>query len=300
MTTSCLDLLPNWRTVYSQTPAIVQSIIANYTTVNKAKDLNPATEWHAAWQRWLYVDDDLDFSGCHSKQQWAPCNGIHDALIQQLVHAAPKFSQVVIFSDDYAFYQSMTRTYRRKIITWDTLDDIIEPSYFVVSWPNHRGMLDDGLARLLAVCQRTGSRIFLDCAFFGTISAGTCDTGRIEFDAVAFSVSKAFLCGGLRAGIVFGDDLSPTLTIPSSQHFSFNYYNVNSVSCGTEILNATTARTIPDLFRQLQLDWCIVNQWEPADIVLFALNSDQTYSHLWRHGSTTVRACLTDYYIQHV
>ena len=55
-------------------------------------------------------------------------------------------------------------------------------------------------------------------------------------DCVAFSLSKNFLLAGSRAGVIFGNDLSPVLTIPISKLFSYNYYNINAVTVANAIL----------------------------------------------------------------
>ena len=60
------------------------------------------------------------------------------------------------------------------------------------------------LSKGLDIFAVINTKIFLDCAFFGT----TLDRMNVYdevFDCVAFSLSKCFLLGGFRAGIVFGD-----------------------------------------------------------------------------------------------
>ena len=292
--------LPNWKGVYGYATPVVKEIVANYQTISKASDDSHAKKWRDAWTKWIAHDDELDFSGCENKQQWAPCHGIHDALIQQIAHRARDFRQIVVFRDDYKFYQDIIRPYEHKIIKWEELESIQLPSYFVVSWPNHNGVLDDKLDRLIDLCRHTNSRIFLDCAFYGTISQGTCNTGLEEIDAVAFSISKPFLCGGLRAGIVWGDDLATTLTMPVSRDFHYHYYNVNGIACGTKILNATNARTIPSLFGHLQQQWCRQHSCIAADVVFFAINSGTEYESLYRPGGRYARICLTDHYMNNL
>jgi hypothetical protein len=291
----CTDL-PNWRTVFSITPPAVRTILAAYETKNKAPGQEPLNEYRDAWLRWLSFKPTLNFSGCERKQKWAPCNGIHDALVNQLAHKAYQFNQVVCFTDDYLFYQVLYRPYRNFLARWDQLDLIPANSYVIVSWPNHRGMLNDDLNRLISHCQATNSKIFLDCAFYGTVNNGICDTSLDVFDAVAFSLSKALHCGGLRSGIVFGDELAPALTVPVSQHYDYNYYNINAVQCGTEILNATVPDFVPRWFGPLQQTWCRENGCTPADVVLFGLDYFPEYKPLWRQGSDNLRICLTDYY----
>jgi len=292
--------LPNWKGVYGYTTLGVKEILASHQTLGKASDDGHAKQWRDAWTKWIAHDNGLDFSGCQNKQQWAPCNGIHDALIQQIAHRARDFRQVISFEDDYQFYQNIIRPYEHKIIKWEELETIKLPSYFVISWPNHNGMLDDKLDRLVHLCRLTGSRIFLDCAFYGTINQGICNTGLEEIDAVAFSISKPFLCGGLRAGIVWGDNLAPTLTIPVNKDFHHNYYNVNGIACGTKILNATNARTIPGLFGHLQQQWCRQHNLIAADVVFFAINRGMEYESLYRSGGRYARVCLTDHYMKNL
>jgi hypothetical protein len=290
--------MPNWGGVYGYTPPIVREILSEHQTRKKANDMSPAVDWKDSWISWINHDGDLNFNGCQKKKQWAPCNGIHDGLIQQLAYASRKHSCIAMFADDYLFYQVIADPYKKIVLNWDRLDLLPTNSYVLVSWPNHRGLMDDSLERLLSACRATNSRIFLDCAFFGTIMDGICNTGDDIFDAVAFSISKPFLCGGLRAGIIWGDDLAPTLTIPCSIHYSYNYYNINSVECGTKILSATTPRTIPMIFKDEQIKWCTNHGFTPGDVVFYALGNNPSYREYRKNGSPNLKVCITDHVVK--
>ena len=94
--------------------------------------------------------------------------------------------------------------------------------------------------------------------------------------------------------------MATTLTMPVSKDFHYNYYNVNGIACGTKILNATNAGTIPRLFRQLQQQWCRQHDWIAADVVFFAINRNLEFESLYRPGGRYARICLTDHYMNNL
>ena len=129
----------------------------------------------------------------------------------------------------------MLSPYTHERIHHADLETIEENSYIIVSQPNHSGSISTWFPELKKHCEKTNSKIFLDCAFYGT-SLETMSVHEPVIDCVAFSLSKSFLLGGIRAGIIFGDDLAPSLTIPISKLFSYNYYNINAVTVANAIL----------------------------------------------------------------
>ena len=129
----------------------------------------------------------------------------------------------------------MLAPYTHERIHHEDLETIEENSYVIVSQPNHSGSISTWFPELKKHCEKTNSKIFLDCAFYGT-SLETMSVHEPVIDCVAFSLSKSFLLGGIRAGIIFGDDLAPSLTIPISKLFSYNYYNINAVTVANTIL----------------------------------------------------------------
>ena len=283
-----------WRSAWAPRRSAVTRLLDASKIHAGSLSAKPAIKFRDSVLDWIDANRSLNWSGCDLKRQWAYCNGIHDALIQQVNHRHGEGVTFVHFEDDYRYYANILRNYKHVTLRWDQLDQLPRNAYVVVSWPNHSGMVDDRLARLITRCRALEGRIFLDCAFWGTVAQGTCDTGTDVFDAVAFSVSKCFHVPGLRAGIVFGDDLAPTLTVPMQG--DYNLYNISSAKVATKLLQRFPADWLPDTCVKLQHKWCKRHGWEPADICLFAINTDVDLAQWRRAGGSYVRACLSSWY----
>ena len=176
------------------------------------------------------------FDGVDKFSDWAVSNGIHDALVNQIAYRSETVNKFYHFEGDYKFYNAMLAPYTSERIHHADLETIEENSYVIVSQPNHSGSISAWFPELKKHCEKTNSKIFLDCAFYGT-SLETMSVYEPVIDCVAFSLSKNFLLAGSRAGVIFGNDLSPVLTIPISKLFSYNYYNINAVTIGNQILS---------------------------------------------------------------
>jgi len=288
--------LGNWSSAWiAHDPAVRAVITDGSQGIAKPTDRH-AERYRDAMLQWIAHSSTLDWSGCGTKAQWAMTNGIHDALVQQVAHVHAKHTRLVAFRDDYRFYQDVLAPYPHTILTWDQLDHMPLGAYVLVSWPNHRGLLDHSLDQLIEVCRARDCRIFLDCAFYGTIAQGRCDTGDPVFDAVAFSVSKAFQAGSLRAGLVWGDDLAATLTVPLRQEYLV--YNANSARTAAMLLENFAADWVPKRYVPLQQEWCSEHGLLAADICMFALDSSPAHAALRRDGSNHVRICLSNWIAQ--
>jgi len=187
-------------------------------------------EYRTNWLNWT-----SRFSGTEKFSEWAVCNGIHDALVNQIAYRSKTVNKFYYFEDDYKFYSALLSSYTAECIHHTDLDTIEENSYIIVSQPNHTGSISTWFPELKKRCRETNSKIFLDCAFYGT-SLETMSVYEPEIDCVAYSLSKNFLLAGIRAGVIFGNDLSSVLTIPISKLFSYNYYNINAVTVANAIL----------------------------------------------------------------
>ena len=187
-------------------------------------------DYRTNWLNWT-----SRFDGVDKFSDWAVSNGIHDAVVNQVAYRSKTVNKFYHFEGDYKFYNAMLAPYTSERIHHSDLDTIEENSYVVVSQPNHSGSISTWFPELKKHCEKTNSKIFLDCAFYGT-SLETMSVYEPVIDCVAFSLSKNFLLAGSRAGVIFGNDLSPVLTIPISKLFSYNYYNINAVTVANAIL----------------------------------------------------------------
>jgi histidinol-phosphate/aromatic aminotransferase/cobyric acid decarboxylase-like protein len=230
------------------------------------------------WENWI-----KDFKGCETKKEWAVCNGIHDAITNQVAYKSKTVDTFYIFSTDYKFYPVLLSPYNYKSINPDTIEDIQENSYIVVSQPNHEGKITDWFNPLKDQCRKTNSKILLDCAFYGTTLNDKIDTSDDVFDAVAFSLSKNFLLGGWRVGIIFGDNLAPSLTVPIDHYFNYNYFNIAAVECAKSILPNFKSSYITEIAKPIQLSYCEKNNLIPANIWMWAFDKDNT------------KICITEY-----
>ena len=252
--------------VWSFCPPQIINKIKEINIKNKGK-LSDLIEYRKLWVDWI-----KDFSGCENKKQWAVSNGIHDAITNQVAYKSKLIDTFYIFETDYKFYNVILKPYTYKLITPSSIDSIKENSYIIVSQPNHEGKITDWFDPLKEQCRKTNSKIFLDCAFYGTTLGDSIDTSDTVFDAVAFSLSKNFSLGGWRVGIVFSDDLAPSLTVPIDYYFEYNYFNIAAVECGKIVLSNFKANYITRVAKPIQLEYCKENNLSPADIWMWAFD----------------------------
>lgn len=284
--------LRGWDSAWTALHPKVSEILSQASCINADHDLGPAEAYRDAMVSWIDHGRNLNWSGCQHKKQWAYTNGIHDAIVHQVSYNSHSVDRFYCMSDDYRFYQTILKTHRHSVIGWQDIDGIGENGYVLVSWPNHNGVLDGKLDRLAGICRERGTRIFLDCAFYGTVAKGVCDTSDDVFDAVAFSVSKAFRCNTLRAGLVWGDDLAPTMTIPMDPRYRI--YNETSARMATRLIRRLPADFVPDVYEEVQKEFCLSSGFERSDICMFALCRESAYSGWFRSGSDYLRVCISD------
>jgi hypothetical protein len=252
-------------TIYSFCPTQILEKLKDVKIKNKG-DFIDLTFYRQSWVNWI-----SDFSGAETKKEWAITNGIHDAITHQLTHIKHKYEKIYWFKSDYRFYKVLAMGYNHEGI--DSIDQISPNSYVLVSQPNHEGCITPWFKDLISHCEMNGSKIFLDCAFYGT-TFDKLDTSLEVFDAVAFSLSKNFLLGGARAGIVFSDDLPKSLTVPITEHFGYSYFNINACEVANTILPRFKATYITEIAKPIQEQYCIDNNLIPADIWMWAFDGD--------------------------
>lgn len=254
-------------TVYSFCPWTIKNELKTINLVNKGKGEDIAL-YRSLWVDWI-----KNFAGCENKKEWAICNGIHEALTHQCAHVHKQFDQFYYFDTDYKFYYSILEPYKNFCISPKDLKSIKPNSYILVSQPNHEGGITKWFNNLIIHAEKNNCKIFLDCAFYGT-TLDKLDTGLDVFDAVAFSLSKNFLMGGFRAGIVFADSLPQTLTLPIGQYYNYNYFNTTAVEVCKTILPKFPATYITEVAKPIQENYCVENNLKPADIWMWAFDLD--------------------------
>jgi histidinol-phosphate/aromatic aminotransferase/cobyric acid decarboxylase-like protein len=262
--------------VWSFCPTQIQKKLSSIQIKNKG-DAADLAEYKTLWEEWI-----TNFKGCETKKEWAVCNGIHDAIINQTAYRSESVYKFYTFDTDYKFYPVILQSYNHEIISPVNINSIKPHSYVVVSQPNHEGNITPWFEQLKLHCKKVNTKIFLDCAFYGT-TYDTLDTSDPVFDAVAFSLSKNFLLAGCRAGIVFGDDLAKTLTVPISTHYNYNYFNLPAVECAKAVLPEFNATYITQYAKPRQLEYCSKNNLTPADIWMWAFD---------KNGN---KICITDF-----
>ena len=252
-------------TAWSFCPTQVQHALTKINLKNKG-DQNDLNIYKKLWLDWT-----KDFSGSEKYQQWAICNGIHDALIQQIAYRAKTVKTFYIFKTDYKFYPVILEPYNFIEIDEELIETILPNSYVIVSQPNHEGGITPWFEKLVIHCKKVKTQIFLDCAFFGT----TLDKINVYddvYDCVSFSLSKGFMLGGFRAGIVFGNNLSKTLTIPIDYWYNYSYYNSCAVQLAKIIMNNFSATYITEVAKPIQEKYCIDVGLQPCDVWMMGIN----------------------------
>lgn len=262
--------------VWSFCPRQIEEKLSEIKIKNKG-DEQDILEYRSLWVNWI-----KNFHGCENKRQWAICNGIHDALISQTAYRSKKIDTFYMFETDYKFYHAILCPYGYQSIDSSDIDKIKPNSYVIVSQPNHEGGITPWFEYLKSHCRTVNTKIFLDCAFYGT-TLDSLDTSDPVFDAVAFSLSKNFLLAGFRAGIVFGNDLAPVLTIPISEKYNYNYFNCQAVECAKIILPNFKPTYITEHAKKHQEAYCIEHNLKPADI------------WMWAFDVKNNKICITEY-----
>ena len=254
-------------TAWSFCPDQIKQAINKINLKNKG-DQNDLKIYRDLWLSWTE-----DFGGSEKYKQWAICNGIHDALIQQIAYRSKTVNAFYIFKTDYRFYPVILEPYNFIEIEEDLIDTILPNSYVIVSQPNHEGGITPWFEKLINHCKKVNTKIFLDCAFFGT-TLDRINVYNEVFDCVAFSLSKNFMLGGFRAGIVFGDDLSKTLTVPIDHWYSYSYYNSCAVQLAKRILTKFKATYVTEVAKPIQEEHCRTVGLKPCDIWMMGKNDN--------------------------
>ena len=269
-------------TAWSFCPTQVQDVLSNVKIKNKG------TREDIDLYKKLWLDWTKDFEGPKYFKDWATCNGIHDALIQQIVHNKDK--HFYTFTGDYLFYPVLLKPYQHTVVSWEQIDTIQSDSYIIVSQPNHIGCLIPYWDHLIRHCEKNNIKIFLDCAFFGTtLDKFIIDVYKNVIDCVAFSLSKNFMLGGIRAGIVFGNDLNPSLTIPTSVHFGYTYFNSTAVEVAKKLMPVFKSRYITEVAKPIQEQYCRDKEIIPCDIWMMGRDLDGSRINLIDNLKDTVQ-----------
>ncbi len=201
------------------TPTSIKKELLNYR-IKQTDSKHSLEECKHNWLEWT-----SRFTGIHNYKKWAITHGVHDAILNQVAYRSKTVSKFYSFRDDYKFYLEFLYPYKSETITWEQIDKIEKNSYILVSVPNTRGGVPEYWYDLLDHCKKTKSQIFFDGAYYGT-SEETIDVNHEAIDCVAFSLSKNFGLRNIRSGVIFGNDLAWTLTIPMAKDY-YDYYSVN-------------------------------------------------------------------------
>ena len=141
-------------TAWSFCPTQVQDVLSNVKLKNKGTQQD-VEEYKRLWLNWTQ-----DFYGPEYFKEWAICNGIHDALVQQIVHN--KDRHFYTFTGDYLFYPVLLQHYQHTVVSWEEIDIIPPDSYIIVSQPNHIGALVPYWDHLTSHCEKYNIKTFLD------------------------------------------------------------------------------------------------------------------------------------------
>ncbi len=286
------QVLSNNYTVYSVCPKEVRSVINSIPSINKLSTNESKIQKETFlkhWTSWINHSDSLSFKGCE-EYDWAITNGIHDALTNQILYHTG--STFYTFYGDYQFYDILLQGEIHKKIYFSDIEDIPEKSYVIISIPNHCGYIPSEFKTLTEHALNNEIKIFLDCAFYGTILKGVVDTSLHCFDAIAFSLSKPFLMGGIRTGIVFSNNLAPSLK--EIMKYYYNYWNGNGVRIINSVMENFTADYMPMKYKSTQEKFCETYNFDACDIFMLCRSNDLKYLTYRKPELSYARWCLTD------
>ena len=242
-------------------------------------------EYVDLWASWIRCSSELHFGGCDQYDGFFT-NGIHGALVHQLNYLNP--TVVHTFFNDYQYYKHILVSKNHVVIKKP--EEIQKGSLVVMSYPGITGV---DINSVLNACELCKSGIFLDCAYYGTVRKMKLDTSNTVFQAVAFSLSKAFDLGWLRAGILFTKDPAPTLLYPQKKEYL--YFNSYAVQLGSSILASTWADLLPRYLKPYQTKVCDEMGIEPLPPWFAAQSSDPKWQHRSRDLQSPWRFCIADF-----
>ncbi len=226
-------------------PSFVKKIINDTPRFWENRE-NVLPLYRNAWIRWLQCSNNLKVIGAESHLSFYT-HGIHDAILSQLSSYDER--PIVTLQSDYIFYKQLLKTKQHIII--ENLHALPHRSLFLFSYPNITNLI---LEEAIELCKKRDSLIFLDGAYFPTVSHCSIDLRDEVFWAAAFSLSKAFNIGALRIGILFTQHPASVLSIPQSPPYM--YYPTDGAHLGTQILNQTSPEILPELLLPYQKDVC--------------------------------------------
>jgi hypothetical protein len=173
---------------------------------------------------------------------------------------------------------------------WTWLDD--EPlrttDAVIVSQPFAAlGKEHPNLQGLLFQSELVQAPIFLDCAYFGVCSNVGFDVSATSIETVAFSLSKVFAAGPLRAGILFSRKPIPNLSILKK----WEYGNAIGYRLAVKLMERFSPDYVVNKYSSAQQDICDRHGLAKSQTILFGLG-DQAWIGYSRDNVTN-RICLS-------
>ena len=225
---------------------------------NLNRQYSLVTRYEQTWRDWLAL----------TKFNHAiPTNGIVESI--EKICSSNDYVRFVIIENEVKFYQSILDYYNQNYIVikpgeWDKLE---ENDLICLSMPFAPiASITDWYYDLCKYIQDKPIYMFIDGAYLGTINKRLYIPDNCILFAV--SISKCFNASGLRAGILFCNEI-PSLFKTKVHLANYNYYAMEKA---IELLETYDYYYMYDTYAEIQKEICKKNKLTTADSVVLGYN----------------------------
>jgi histidinol-phosphate/aromatic aminotransferase/cobyric acid decarboxylase-like protein len=230
----------------------------NLPNENLDRKYSLINQYEEAWRDWLALTK-FDHA--------IPTNGIVESI--EKICSSSDYNRFVIIENEVKFYQSILDNYNQNYIVikpgeWDRLEanDLI-----CLSMPFAPiASITDWYYDLCEYIQDKPIYMFIDGAYLGTINQRLYIPDNCILFAV--SISKCFNASGLRAGILFCNNI-PSLFKTKVHLANYNYYAMEKT---IELLQTYDYYYMYDTYANIQKEICEKNNLIAADSVVLGYN----------------------------
>ena len=223
---------------------------------NLGRQYNLIQKYEQTWRDWL---------GLIRFKHAIPTNGIVESI--EKICSSKDYQIFVIIEGEVKFYELILRDKNYTIIKASEWNKLQEGDLICLSMPfSPIGSIPDLYYGLCEYIKDKPIYMFIDGAYLGTINKKL----HIPDNCILFavSVSKCFNASGLRAGILFCEEI-PSLFKTKVYIKNYNYYAMEKA---IELLKKYDYYYMYDQYRDIQLKICKENNLTPADSVVLGYN----------------------------
>lgn len=249
---------PDQKTIPIQ-PLVLRDFLKNnqYSTISINESFLIQNSFLKRAYSWLTEDKHVSINGLELFPYRYIINGVSHA-IETLKY---EHRQLVAHKDEYPFYKVV----RPDIIEVEKFTENYEKSLVIISDPfSKSGNINNTLYNDVI---KTNAKIWLDCAYVGSISSGYISLHN-NVETVCFSFSKGFGIQYNRIGVMF----SKIPNFVFEKYKEFAYVNCASAKTALMLMNEFSVSDIPQMFKPYQEKICKKLNIQPSNCVWLGTN----------------------------